>query len=311
MQKIVPHKIIRKKVSRNSNINDFYAHIDVRTGDKIGWNDINRKLTSLFGKIKEYRQEKKNYYKLENKPEVLRVYKFLNTKLKEAIQKKDTVKIQEILKKISKLPWENKNKYYGWDLSAVQDWQFFNEKYKLVLGKIIRGNAHGRILDIGSGSWNYFSPEFNEIPFPRKITAIDTSKEMLLRSEANKRIKLDLNEINKGKRLPFDNNEFDTLNLSFIVNYLDLSKLDITFKEFNRITNKGGTILISGDAESGLRDYVKHQFNPKHYIDILNKLDYKIKMHTIFVDVKQSEIEKSSHTKQVEFCKLIIAHKPK
>jgi len=311
MQKIIPHKIIRKHVLRNFNADDYYAHVDVRTGDKIGWNDINRKLTSLFGNIKEYRLEKKNYFKLENKPEVLNLYKLLNSMLKEAVQKKDAVQMREILKKISKLPWENKNKYSGWDLSAVQDWQFFNSKYKQVLGKIIRGNAHGRILDIGSGSWNYFSPEFNEIPFSRQVTAIDTSKEMLLRSEANKRIKLDLNEINKGKKLPFGDNEFDTLNLSFIVNYLDLNKLNITFKEFNRVTKKGGTILISGDAESGLRDYAKHQFNPKYYVDILNELNYKTKVHTIFVDVKQSLIEKGSDTKQVEFCKLIIAHKPK
>jgi len=315
MPGIVKHNVIKKRLPRDiswSTHSDRYIHVDTRTGDKISWNDLNSKLSGLRKiAFSDISKERKYYFELQNNPEILNKYKSLLIKLKKAISEKDLQKTRILKLEISKLPWRNKNKFVDWDIAAIQDWQFFKDHVKKVIGKIIRGNAQGRVLDIGSGSWNYFEPEFNEIPFPRKITAIDASKEMLLRSQASKRIQLDLGEISKGKKLPFKDQEFDTLNLSFIINYIDYFALGKVFNEFNRVTKKGGTILIIGSKNSGLKEQQKHPFNSREYIGILEGLGYKVKEHSVMLDNEIENIEKGKYIIKEEFCKLIVAYKPK
>jgi len=311
----IKHSIIKKRVPRESRIltrSESYVHVDSRTGEALSWNEFNKKLSLMMREdYSNYLGESKHYFELKNNPLILKQYKLFLLALKKAIERKDISKIKELKLKISKLPWQNKNRFVNWDRFAIQDWQFVDLEKKHMLGKIIRGNAHGRVLDIGAGSWNYFTPEFNELPFPRHITAIDASKEMLLRSQANKRILLDLADIGKGKMLPFKDTVFDTLNLSFIINYINPKSLDKTFNEFDRVTKKGGTILISGHSKFGFREQEKHIFDPKVYCDILRKLNYTFKVETIFYDPQIISERIGTYSTTTEFCKLIIAYKPK
>ncbi|GEM_PF-3701009 len=320
MPGLIKHSIIKKRMPRESEIltrSESYVHVDSRTGEILSWNQLNSKLSNMLRNNPiSYLGESKHYFQLKNNSLILKQYNFYVTALKKAIETKDVLKIKELKLKISKLPWLNKNKFIDWDISAIQDWQFVDLERKEFLGKKIRENAHGRILDIGSGSWNYFKSKLNEKKSSSHITAIDASKEMLLRSKANKRIQLDLNKIGIGKKLPFKDAEFDTLNLSFIINYIHPRYLSKTFIELDRITKKGGTILISGSQYLGLKEQGKQIFDSKVYCDILKQLNYTINTETIYYDneiIFQSlgqfpELQKNLVLK--EFCKLIIAHKP-
>ena len=301
MSKLVKFKTIKKTIPRTQDVHKslhLYEQVDRNTG-AVGAPHGPVDFNSFH-----------NLPELKNNPVILNKFKNLVKQLQLASKSHNKIKIDAIKKELNKLPWKHKNKFAEWDKYAVQDWQFFVDEQKHLMGKIIRGNAFGRILDVGSGSWNYFQPDFSELPFQRHITAIDGSKEALLRNQAHKKIQLDLNELNTGKKLPFKDEQFDTINLAFIMNYIKSPKVALV--EFNRVIRKGGCFLILGSPYAGLAGEIKHNFDPERYKKILTSLGMNVKIHPIMYDREWVSTSTGKSTfERAELCKLIIAYKPK
>ncbi len=99
---------------------------------------------------------------------------------------------------------------------------------------------HGRILDIGCGSYPYF---LSHTSFSEKF-AVDQqhpAKEL----EDIKWLVLDLN---KEPKLPFEDNFFDAITLLAVTEHLNPTALVILFRETYRVLKPGGKLILTTPA---------------------------------------------------------------
>lgn len=98
---------------------------------------------------------------------------------------------------------------------------------------------HGRILDIGCGSYPYFlSHTFFEEKF-----AIDKSS-----STSSENIRWYALDLNSVPNLPFEQNYFEVVTMLAVTEHLDPQNLVQIFKEIYRIVKPGGLLILTTPA---------------------------------------------------------------
>jgi len=106
------------------------------------------------------------------------------------------------------------------------------ERVREIEKALIRKYAHGKSLDVGCGTGYH-------LDLVEDITGLDPSREMLEKGKGKGK-KLVLG---KGEKLPFQENEFDTVLCLFsVLNVCDAGK---TAKEIMRVLKPGGIAIVS------------------------------------------------------------------
>jgi len=174
-----------------------------------------------------------------------------------------TEQIKQILEKMR----AKENPFKIWNAFAALNIQFAEEKPLL---QLIEKNAKGKVLDFCSGLGGYVKEKKGET----QVTAIDATREMLERNPASKRILCDVNQIAKGKRLPFEDGEFDSIVGMYAMNYME--NPTATLHELARIIKPNGKIMLAGSPTSGVPELVKRTFSSDKYRETLASLGFEI-----------------------------------
>jgi SAM-dependent methyltransferase len=114
---------------------------------------------------------------------------------------------------------------------------------------------HGRILDIGCGTYPYFlahtefSKKFaiDQLPMPQKISS-------------NYQIEGYSLNLNQKPSLPFENDFFNIVTLLAVVEHLNPDSTETIFREIHRILHPGGKVIITTPAawSDGLLHLMAH-----------------------------------------------------
>ena len=173
--------------------------------------------------------------------------------------KKERIKLikqaKELAQKIPELKGWPKDKERFWD---VESYGWNNKIPKEVRAKIedwLKKRSKKNILSLGAGC----------CPYLKDLTLIDISDEMLKQAQGKKKIRLDLDK----EKLPFKDQSFDTIIMSFILDYLKSPRKVI--KEAKRVLKNKGNLLII-QSKIPVDDFYRMQ--EKKHIDkkMLNKL---------------------------------------
>ena len=156
---------------------------------------------------------------------------------------KTNQKKQDLIKKASKIAdkipefkgWPKAEKI--WDIEAFGWTGQIPKKVRNTIKQELRKRISPGSLNLALGSGAY--------PYLEESVLLDYSEEML--RAAVKYKKKVLYDINKGK-LPFKKNEFDSITMVFVINYLDNPKQ--VFKETKRILKTNGKLIIIQSAKS-------------------------------------------------------------
>lgn len=201
----------------------------------------------------------------------------LAMRLKYAIHEKDKEKIDFLLNELEKYRLKDDNEKTEnekWDERAMQmpaDWGPIG-KNKEKLKELMTKEASGRVLEAMSGFNSYFGDSENI----KEVIALDFSEEALLKysNPSRKRILFDLEEIVKGKKMDFfEDNSFNTIGVFFGIEYL--TDVRPVYKEFKRILSNQGKILIVEGTAQGYQDLLKGDFNPEFHFNIMKELGFK------------------------------------
>lgn len=99
---------------------------------------------------------------------------------------------------------------------------------------------HGRILDIGCGSFPYFLAHTS---FASKFS-IDQQQP----AQDFKDINWVVLDLNQNPHIPFEDSYFEVITLLAVIEHLDPYKLSILFKEIYRLLKPGGVLLLTTPA---------------------------------------------------------------
>lgn len=156
---------------------------------------------------------------------------------------------------------------HHWDLRAAQsptDWGPIDKLDKERLKRILTSKVSGRVLEAMCGfrSYIYNCPGIDE------VVALDFSAEALRRYDYPNRTRVlfDLNTLRYGGTIPFfPDGYFNAVCVTFGVNYLK-EPYDV-FKEFARITDHRGRLLIVGNPALGIRHLENGAFDYRRVIN--------------------------------------------
>ncbi len=254
----IKHQLIISRKTTTSMKGEKHAIFNSKTGDfkVVGGNAV--ETAAAKGTILRYDEQ------LVQRASTL--LKGLSLAKKEGNRKR----VQEIKSEINKLPWVGKNRHRVWDGFGRMGYAFVNPRVQRAISKIIKPFVSGEVLDIGSGLVNYFSG------MPVNVTALDASIENLERNPHNRRVKADVNEVIRGKKLPFKANSFDTISMFFFENYLVDSEK--TFRDVSRILKKGGRFIIVGSPQAGFETEQKRSFDSKRISQLLQRTGFNVRL---------------------------------
>ena len=148
------------------------------------------------------------------------------------------------------------------DLAAQSpsDWGPLEENGKQKLKRILTSKVNGRVLEAMCGFRSYIY----DCEGIEEVVALDFSEEALERyGHPNRRkVPFDLNNLRWGAQTTeFPDGYFDSVCITFGVNYLDDPSW--VYREFGRVTNNRGKLLIVGNPNLGYRSLETERFNPK------------------------------------------------
>ena len=197
-------------------------------------------------------------------------------KLEDAIKERNADIVESILSELRKYcikGWDEMSEIEKWNFAAQSmpsDWGPPNEEDKEKLKNILSEEASGRVLEAMCGFRSYF----NDTPNISEVIALDFSEEALKRYSPSerKRVLFDLEEIVKGKRLPFENEDFQTVGVFFAIDYIS-NPLPVV-REFYRVLSKGGKLLIADGITQGYKDILKRPFNPERCLETIKNASF-------------------------------------
>lgn len=103
--------------------------------------------------------------------------------------------------------------------------------------------------------------------------AVDISRRALMRNPAKRRLLFDMNQISKGEKLRFKDNEFKSATISFGINYVENPQA--VMKETYRVIQPGGKLVLVGSPNLGFTDIEKKTFDPMHVTNLLENSGFK------------------------------------
>lgn len=149
-----------------------------------------------------------------------------------------------------------------WEHHSSYQWSYFPEEVKQVISFFLSGRLHGKNLDLGSGWYSHYPDS----------TALDLTKNGLDYNPSKEKVHFDLEDIARGKKLPFQDHSFDSATMVSVWQYI--GKTRPLMRELERVLAPGAEVFIINDAYSGLRDLFKSACHPKEIENQLKEMGY-------------------------------------
>ena len=109
------------------------------------------------------------------------------------------------------------------------------------IGKIVKKYSHGKCLDAGCGTGEYFNL-FNS----KEIIGLDLTQEYLDKINTGKFLEKKISLIKADiRKIPFNDNYFDFILCSEVFEYIPEEDTNNTLNELERVSSKNGVIVIS------------------------------------------------------------------
>jgi len=177
-----------------------------------------------------------------------------------------------------------------WRYAANQDWTYLHGRPRREVAMRINYaiGPNKKVLELAAG----------EMQHVKDAVVSDFSRDMLYRNPAEKRLLFDLNDIAKGKRLPFKPKSFDSVILTYGINYIKDQQRAI--KEIARLLKQNGKIILFGGRFSGLDGVPKYGYSPPHLKEMLEKEGFKVHMESMFEDTVFIEAGRNLDVRQAE-----------
>lgn len=155
-----------------------------------------------------------------------------------------------------------------WADVASQDWTFLSKEARKKLAQRINhemgGEKNKKTIELAAG----------EIQHVKESHAIDFSKEMLKKNPSKKRIKMDLDKLAKGEKLPYKKKSVDGAMMIYGINYMKDKKSVIN--EISRVMKDKGKVFFFGQKGAGLREVPKYDYEPEKLKKMLKKEGFNI-----------------------------------
>lgn len=162
-----------------------------------------------------------------------------------------------------------------WDHHGGYQWTYFAEEIKQRISFFLSERLHGKNIDLGGG-W-YLSYH--------NSTVVDLSSVCLDYNPAQEKLHFDLDELAKGKKLPYPDNSFDSATLISVWQYLKHPKVVVT--ELKRLLVPGGEIYIINGQSGGLEECMHRSGRYEKIQKFFQNLGYD----TLIEDIPSSEGE--------------------
>lgn len=121
------------------------------------------------------------------------------------------------------------------------------QRYRLAERKLKSLERHGRILDIGSGSYPLFLAE--RVNFFQEKFGIEKNMSPEVAREAEKLgIKVVGHDLEVETRLPFDDEYFDSVSMLAVLEHLDAGRVVDILSDVKRVLAPGGRFLLTTPA---------------------------------------------------------------
>lgn len=131
-----------------------------------------------------------------------------------------------------------------WDHHGSYKWTYFADKIKQRIQYFLLQRLHGKNIEVGGG-W-YLS-------YPDSVV-VDLSSVCLEHNPAKEKLQFDLDTIGEGKKLPYENDSFNSATLISVWQYLRHPKA--VLGELERILRPGAEIYLINGQGAGLKECV-------------------------------------------------------
>jgi len=156
-----------------------------------------------------------------------------------------------------------------WEHHSSYQWVYFPETAKQLIQFFLSERIEGNNLDLGSG-WYSYHPN---------STAVDFSKKALDYNLSSKKKMFNLEELGRGKRLPFKDNSFNSSTLVSVWQYI--KHRGELMSELERVLSPGSEVFIINERGAGLSEYFNGPSDPKAIADEVKEMGYDAIMETI------------------------------
>lgn len=149
-----------------------------------------------------------------------------------------------------------------WDQHGSYQWTYFTDEVKHRIKFFLSQRLYGRNLDLGGG-WHLLYPN---------STVVDLSSVCLSHNPAKEKLQFDLDEIGKGRKLPYNDNSFDSATMVSVWQYLRYHKLIV--KELSRVLKPGAELYVINGQDAGLEECIIATGNSKEIMHFFKRGGY-------------------------------------
>ncbi len=138
-----------------------------------------------------------------------------------------------------------------WDFHCSYQWTYFPEEAKQLIQFFLSNRIHRRNLDLGAG-WYTYHPN---------STVVDLSLKGLEYNSSKEKVFFDLDDVARGKLLPFPDNSFGSATLVSVWQYLRHGK--VLLGELERVLLPGSEVFIINESGAALTSMQVGPSSPK------------------------------------------------
>lgn len=149
-----------------------------------------------------------------------------------------------------------------WDHHGSYQWGYFADEVKSLIKFFLSRKLTGKNIEFGGG-W-YLS-------YPNSVV-VDLSSVCLQHNPAKEKLQFDLDELGKGKRLPYGDHSFDSA--TFISVWQYLRHPNAVVNELERIVRPGGEVYLINGQNGGLEECIVGTTRSENIVHFFRELNY-------------------------------------
>lgn len=149
-----------------------------------------------------------------------------------------------------------------WDFHGSYEWTYFSDEIKQRIKFFLHQRLHGNNIDLGGGWYLSYS----------NSTVVDLSSVCLEHNPAQEKLQFDLDELAKGKSLPYADGSFDSATLISVWQYLRHPEGAIA--ELRRILKPGAEVYIINGQSGCLEECTVNSARSENIQSFFQSLGY-------------------------------------
>lgn len=172
---------------------------------------------------------------------------------------------------------------FGEDRQGLLDKMLFFLRTRHIFKIVKKSNFFQIILDVGCGYNAAFLEKLVKIqPFIKKAIGMDISVNSLLNNSTINLIECDINKV-----FPFENNFFDAMFCTAVIEHID--NYELALKEMRRVLKSNGVLFLTTPAAPFARPVLEFLSLKLNLLDFQEILDHK--RYFSFSEINQALIE--------------------